>query len=316
MSYWSLMVGELGEDGKTIFNATRKLSDDEFQRLSDSNELFSRVIGQTAWSVLQHNYANFVVLERQLRIDAASHATSTFRSTDGLQVAIVASIVNFLATMRMFLDQVETELKRLDATDDGQRFSAWKDVCSSEYDDYFAYRFLYRFRNYVLHVGLPLSACIISVTLKDSDELQRRAMAGEPLPDSLGDSPEVIVQVLLGESPSGLLENYDQWSSVKTDLESLTTEIDLAEQLHVSMECLTRVREAYLAQFQAKLLRGVKDFRAIVGNLEDYQSRPCLAQMPESPAGSVVMGFKMLDLEFERFLQAEQFLAGMTPEAS
>ena len=316
MSYWSLMVGELGQDDEPVFNATRKLSDDEFQRLSAANELFRRILGQMTWSVLQHNYMRFVLLEQQLRQDITSRTTTKPLPTDGFQIAIVASIVNFLAAMRMFLDQVQTELKRLDGTDNGRRFSAWKSVCSSEYDDYFAYRFLYRFRNYVLHVGLPLSACDISVSLKDADELKRRAISGEPLTDNLGDSPEVVVQILLGESPSDLLKNYDEWSTVKTDIESLTTEIDLAEQIHVGMECLTRIKEAYLAQFQVELLRGVNDFKAIVGSHTDYQSRPCLAQIPEDTSASVVLDMTMIDLEFERFLQAEQFLAGMAFQKS
>ena len=309
MSYWALAVNELREDGEPTLNATRRLSDDEVERLSAANKVFRRALGQTTWSVLQYNYSCFALLEQQLRDDIAARSTTVPIHADIIQVPIVASVVNFLNSMHMFLGQTQTELDRLDKTDHGSRCSAWNQVRSSEHDDYFAYRFLYRFRNYVQHVGLPLSIWNISVSLKQSDELVRRAVSEEPMPDNLDDSRAVIVQILLGESPSDLIKNYKKWSTVKPELESLTTEIDLSEQIHMVMECLTRLAEAYQEQFKVELLQGVNDFQKIVGNFEDYQNRPFLAKISENRP---VFEIEMTDLEFERFSQAERFLAGMT----
>ena len=307
MTYWSLAVNDLGQDGQPVFNATRRLSHDEYERLSAANELFRRILGQTTWSVVQYNYSGFVLLEQQLRENVAAHSTAAPIHADTIQVPIVASIVNFLTAMRMFLDQSELKLKRLDKADGGGRFRTWKTACSSEYDDYFAYRFLYKFRNYVLHVGLPLSTWNISVSLEQSEELVRLSLSGESPLDHVGDSPELTVQILLGESPSDLIKNYDDWSTVKTELESLTTEIDLSEQIHVAMECLTRVARAFQEQFTEELSIGVDDFKAIVGNLRDYPSRPLLAKITRDHP---LITMEMMDLEIERFLEAERLVAG------
>lgn len=310
MSYWSLAVNEPRQDGQAVLNATRRLSDDEYERLCAANQAFRRILGQTTWSVLQYNYSCFVLLEQQLREDIAGRSTTLPIHADTIQVPIISSVVNFLTSVRMFLDQSETELKRLDKTDDGNRFSAWKEVCSSEHDYYFAYRFLYRFRNYVQHVGLPLSVWNVSVSLKRSDELVSRAVAGESPLDHMSADEELVVQILLGESPSDLIENYDGWSAaLKAELESLTTEIDLSEQIHIVMDCLKRVVRAFQEQFKEELAKGVTDFKEIIGNLHDYQNRPVLAHIIEdSPRFTV----ELVDLDFERFMQAERSIAGET----
>lgn len=310
MSYWNLAVNEPGQDGQAVLNATRRLSDDEYERLSDANQAFRRILGQTTWSVLQYSYSSFLLLEQQLREDIAARSTTVPIHADAIQVPIVASVVNFLTAMRMFLDQSETELKRLDKADDGNRFSAWKEVCSSEYDYYFAYRFLYRFRNYVQHVGLPLSIWNISVSLRQSDELVSLGLAGDSPLDHMSADEDLVVQIVLGESPSDLIENYDGWpAALKAELESLTTEIDLSEQIHIVMDCLKRVVRAFQEQFKEELAKGVTDFKEIVGNLNDYQHRPVLAHITEDSPRLTV---KLVDLDFERFVQAERSIAGET----
>ena len=313
MSYWALAFHEPRDDGDPTLNATRRLSDDEFERLSAANSVFRRALGQTTWNVLQYNYSCFALLEQQLRDDIVARSTTMPIHADTIQIPIVASVVNFLNSMHMFLGQSQSELGRLDKADNGSREAAWNQVRRSEHDDHFAYRFLYRFRNYVHHVGLPLSTWNISVSLKQSDELVRRAASGESVHDNLDDSREVIVQILLGESPPDLIKNYKKWSRVEAELESLTTEIDLSEQIHMVMECLTRIAETFQEQFKEELLKGVNDFKTIVGNFEDYPSRPFLAKISEERP---VFQIEIMDLEFERFLQAESLLASTTPQES
>ena len=308
MSYWSLAVSELDGDGAPVFKATRRLSDDEFERLSAANAAFRKILGQTTWSVLQYNYSCFVLLERQLTEDVAAYSPTAHIHLEAVQVPIVASVVNFLTAMRMFLDQSATELKRLDKADSGNRHSAWKRACASEYDDYFAYRFLYKLRNYVQHVGLPLSAVEISVPSKQPEELVRRTLLGESPLDHKGDPKEAVTQVFLGESPSDLIKNYNRWSNVKAELEGLTTEIDLSEQIRVVMECLSRILQAFQEQFKVELELGVSDFKQIVGNLEDYgNSLPLLAEITRDHP---LITIGIMDLEIERFLQAERLGAG------
>lgn len=301
MSHWSLVVWEYGGEGVPHVKAIRSLSGDEHEGLSTANEAFRRILGQTTWSIVQYNYSCVVLLERQI-IQNLTSRSSVRNEPEAYQVPIMASVLNFLAAMRMFLDQSEGELKRLDKADNGSRYSLWHRACTSEYDDYFAYRFLYKFRNYVQHVGLPLSSGSISVSLAHPEEVARRVRAGETAQDDQS-ADAMVVKILLGESPTDLVRNYDSWSaSVRADLQSLTTEIDLSEQIHVVMECLARVARAYQEQFAGELSVGVRTFKEILGDLADYPSRPQLAKI--EPDGRLI-GMQLQKLEIERFLQAE-----------
>ncbi|MDE0437653.1 MAG: hypothetical protein OXJ36_04560 [bacterium] len=225
------------------------------------------------------------------------------------QVPITASVLNFLAAMRMFLDQSECELKRLDKVDNGNRYFAWKSACSSEYDDYFAYRFLYRFRNYVQHVGLPLSNWDISISLAHSEELVRRASSGELLLDDVSGADAKVITILLGESPTDLVRNFNRWSTVKADLQSLTVEIDLAEQIHIVFECLSRIDHVFREQFTEELSLGVNTFTEIVGSLTDYTSRPQLGKITRDRP---LIKLDLMELEIERFLHAERLVTNTT----
>ena len=134
--------------------------------------------------------------------------------------------------MRMFLDQSECELRRFGqggTTVTGLipgRVPVHQSMTTTLPTD-----FLYRFRNYVQHVGLPLSIWSISISLVQSEELVRRAVSGELLPSDVAGVDAKDITILLGESPTNLVRNFDSWSTVKADLECLTTEIDLSEQI-------------------------------------------------------------------------------------
>ena len=73
------------------------------------------------------------------------------------------------------------------------------------------------------------------------------------------------------------------------------------------MECLTRVARSFQEQFTEELSMGVDDFKAIVGNLGDYPSRPLLAKITQDHP---LITMEMMDLEIERFLEAERLVAG------
>ena len=64
---------------------------------------------------------------------------------------------SFLSEFRIFLDYTETQLKRRYGAESEQA-RAFKEACSRQFDDSFDYRFVYKLRNYALHVNLPLNA--------------------------------------------------------------------------------------------------------------------------------------------------------------
>ena len=300
MNDWWIGTAQENSDGTPRFTGVRGLSDDEHERLTSTLVTLRNILGRTAWRVLQSNFVSFKLLEKQI-MSHGDDASGLQRDPYAIQIAVTTSIVNFLSAMRMFLDHSETELKRLDREDGSTKFSSWQKTCEAEYDDYFAYRFIWRFRNYVQHVGLPVAAWNLDTSLTHPEEFVARALAGEPISDIATDKAKIATRIFLSESPADLIEKFDSWSTVKEDLGSLTTEIDLSEQIHMCMECLERVELAYRDAFQMELSQCVSTFKGIVGELQDYAGRPMLMTWTqESPYVTI----QIADLEIERFLEA------------
>ena len=65
-------------------------------------------------------------------------------------------IMNIVTSFRFFLDNADTYLCRNFGKNSDQ-FSDFKQLKSSEFDDHFAYRFLYKLRDYCVHLGFPIN---------------------------------------------------------------------------------------------------------------------------------------------------------------
>ena len=148
----------------------------------------------------------------------------------------------------------------------------------------FAYRFLYRFRNYILHIGLPLSALELSSSV-DED--------GQP-----------VGSVFLGESPASLVGSFDRWSTVRTELEALNTPIDLSEQIHVSMTCLARIASALLEEDRPEIVASLAVVKSIIGDLAQYTGSPIITQFRGGP-DRLQLG--MVALDMARIQRAQEF---------
>jgi hypothetical protein len=111
-------------------------------------------------------------------------------------------LVNYLASMRFFLDFTETRIKRRFGKESSEA-QQFKRACSEAFDGEFAYRFLYKLRNYAQHCGLPIGSLDVS---------------GQP-PTS--DAP-AQAELTLYFSADQLLADYDEWGVVNRDLEAMS----------------------------------------------------------------------------------------------
>lgn len=287
MGDWCLAVVTLNEDGSAHIREHRQLSTDEPSRLREANDSLRVLVGRVSYSVLRQNYLSFISLEKQLTAEVSSAQPSGGVHPEATQVMLTTVILNYLSSMRMFLDHAAKELNRRDKLDDGGRLDAWEEACSSEYDHYFAYRFLYRYRSYIQHRGLPLTMSEIS-GYRDDDG-------------------NVVGRLVLSESPQRLVENYDKWSTVEAELVACTIEIDLSEQIHISMECLERIEESYIEQFMPELTRIVDTFKEILTDVDGYEGTLIMAKF--TPDGDSI-SIQSMDIQTERFRVAEQVVGG------
>jgi len=139
--------------------------------------------------------------------------------------SLMTSVVNWLTSWSLFLDHTETDLKRSfgKSSPEVQQFKA---TTNSAFDAKVGYRFTCKFRNYVLHCGLPLS----SIEVKRPDATTRTR------------AKQSVIFVL---DRDDLLRNYDDWGRfVKRDLKGMPPRFPL---LPLALEGMQGLRDVYLA---------------------------------------------------------------------
>jgi hypothetical protein len=165
-------------------------------------------IGQWLNAIDELTYSEqstFRYIERSFRIFEQSLSSEGWGQA---AVEIAGAVMDWLGTMRTALSHWQRRLTR-----DGKQ-EPFLAVCRHEYDTVFAYRFLYRLRNYAQHLALPVHAISRK---KDgwSLTLDRNA----------------------------LIEQFDGWSTVAAELQAGPSEIFVEPLVRSCMESLTRIAE-------------------------------------------------------------------------
>jgi len=238
-----------------------------------AHSVLSQILRRTSVVVLQSNYAEFRMTMSRGQAMAGADKHHLRAGLGDLGFAMTARVLNCLTSMRMFLDHSERDLKHRDAVDGGTRFATWKATASEEYDDYFGYRFISRFRNFVQHVDLPLSALQFSSALD---------------PDGSG----VTGRVFLGEHASHLLMSWDGWGPLKNELSALDGPIDITEQFEVAMDCLTRIAAAFVEVLRPEIVTALAPIDELLSG-HTFRGSPWLAETEEDANGTNPLGAMM-----------------------
>jgi hypothetical protein len=189
---------------------------------------------------------NFLYVERSFRIFEKSLRTGANEAA----TEIPGSVMDWLGAMRTALAHWERRLRR---AEDELPFLA---TCSHEYDTVFAYRFLYRLRNYAQHLALPVH------TLSSSGHgwtlyLDRDA----------------------------LLEQFDGWSTVRNELEAGPDQIELEPLIRTCMESLQRIAQVVARHDVGELGQTLMDLEEASMYFSDHygdDSEPIICYVPDS----------------------------------
>jgi hypothetical protein len=138
-------------------------------------------------------------LERgRLIPDRGKHSTIQRES----EIEMNRLFLNFLTSVRQFLDHTETRLKRL-YEHSPDVYETFRDQTIKAFDRSLAYRFLYKLRNFSQHCGAP-----IGIVEHESKAIGKSGVVSHQLH-------------LLFNAPQLLLEGGDTWGPVKRDLERI-----------------------------------------------------------------------------------------------
>ncbi|WP_159798927.1 hypothetical protein [Flavobacterium sp. MK4S-17] len=153
--------------------------------------------------------------------------------------------LNYLSSIRSFLDHIETNTKRRYGKE-SYKIQEFKKITGYLYDSYFAYRFLYKLRNYSLHCGLPIDDIELSVTKVGENSFR----------------PEYKVEFDARE----LLANYAEWGPVKSDLKKMD-KFSVFEVTNDMFPILTELWQKIMQLFEPELKEAISYITKETGHL-------------------------------------------------
>jgi hypothetical protein len=136
-------------------------------------------------------------------------------------------LLNLLSAIRSYLDYVETKVKRKYG---GQSVKAlkFKGYCADAYDGSFSYRFLYRFRDYAQHCGLPLTKISFDAKTVESD------------------SEHVDRSLNVGVDRNDLLEADFNWGTLRREITNQPEVISIPDHVSQMMDRLKKFTPSIL----------------------------------------------------------------------
>ncbi|WP_149826924.1 hypothetical protein [Streptomyces tailanensis] len=145
--------------------------------------------------------------------DEFKHAMAALRSPDSKSGTLPRQVRetrsrldNLLSALRAFTDRTAHDLKERYG-ENSDPVSTFKESLSCEYDNEFAYRFMYKLRNYSQHCGQP--------------DLSAKAQGGRT------ENGEVVRTVSVTFDPVVLLSRFNKWGAhVKGELQAMGGEFE------------------------------------------------------------------------------------------
>jgi hypothetical protein len=188
----------LGDDAEGRLDVVRELSEDEYREFQQSFSYLYGYLNRQAYLLAAEmgEALESEVTERESVLQAGG-SPYVVESTDAVY-AIMGRFVLFLEATRLFLNQVETMLKR-DFGPTSTEWVRWKTAKSAMFDDHFAYRFCYDLRN-TMHEDMPSTRVSMS----------ERVVGGNR-----------TVEMRFELDPVVLIERYEWHPRVRADLETV-----------------------------------------------------------------------------------------------
>lgn len=208
------------------FDMKVSLSEDEFASYHESASAVASLSSQFTFGLVSRNYHDLKNLLQYLGIVIATGRAIGTIDTIRVAEPVMGQIVNWLTSVRLYLDHTETHLKRTYG-DSSAEWASFSRSCAEAYDNHFGYRFVYRFRNYVQHCGLPVS----SITVSRPERTR---------------SPHHIQDAVFLLDRNALLAAFDGWGPVKADLQGMTERFEVFPLMDDAMECLRGIERRRL----------------------------------------------------------------------
>jgi hypothetical protein len=246
------------------FNIHHDLIQVEWSRLDEAAGAIEQLTPPFHYILVERNFRQLQELHQFVSITISLGKQFAVPNRKQLVESVMAGTVNWLTSMRMFLDHEETHLKRQYGGSSAE-FTAFKAATKKAYDSNVGYRFAYEFRNYVQHCGLPLNHINITSPAAPDGLLHQDA------------------KLLLDRDI--LLAQFGNWKRVKSDLRAMRQTFALLPLLDDAMVGLRDINRVCQEIDLDKALASASIIAPALSRLGNLEGEPMLFRYQEHPEG-------------------------------
>jgi hypothetical protein len=273
------MKRELGVVSKREISAVRSLSNSEYKEYRKAiRPLFRFSRDNQTFLIVRLNFDDFENLLKQHLEGYTKNASMGWNRMEYMFLEVNRRLLNYLSSVRTFLDHSETNLKRRYGRD-SERVKHFKKACSEAYNDNFSYRFLYALRNYAQHCGMPVG----QLTLHSEET----------------NSKQVLHSLVVKFDRDELLGRYDKWGSqLKNEIQKLPSTFEINPHVAEMMKCIEKIFLMLTEDDLPNLVKSAEYVQQFMAQTKSMPGTPCILVptiLERSPKGKV----KKLDMNIE-----------------
>ncbi|NPE27294.1 hypothetical protein HNV12_04810 [Methanococcoides sp. SA1] len=262
----------------------RAIAEDELNQYTiNSGKINDFLRNQELFNVVKLNYQDYQLTSSSYFNNYQKNPHMDGILADTIRTDINRLVLNFLSSFRTFLDHFDRSLKQQYGKD-SQIYSSFKQSLSYQYDNSFAYRFLYRLRNYTQHCGMPVHTINFSSESDKTDESKTNHS----------------MNIFLNREK--LLAEYDKWKSLATDISKLPEEFEISPLLDKMMESLDKILKLVLCNldFQKSLFESINYLDSLLKEGEGLCGEICIVGIDEEKSTSDQLTLELLHIPSEQ----------------
>lgn len=261
----------------------RRMSPDEFRNYTDCTLFLGRhSTAQHLIEITRLNYQEYRTTIHRIAEEYERDYTLNWQRLREMVVEINRQILNFLTSMRTFLDHTQTRLDRTYGTE-SEQFKRFKAVEGQAFDGHFSYRFVYKLRNYTQHCGMPLG----------------HINAGSKL-ETIPTGPEKHAIDFYFDK-ANLLTNFDQWGKhVEPELRAMPDQFPISPHIETTMRCLDEISAVVREFSENEVRQRLQVLEGFLVELPSQDGTPCVFTALDADARAVE-GKTVVNMSFQRF---------------
>jgi len=229
--------------------------------VASTKSLFSVRSDAHLFTIVRWNHqAYFSTLDRYL--EAHMSGNTEFLNQRPVYLEINRQALNFLSSVRTYIDHHGTSISRRHGTA-SQNLKRYEQYCSDAYDSSFAYRFLYKLRDYSQHCGLPINSIHLSDSL------------------SPGNIAERVHSLEVGIHRDRILQDFN-WKALKAEVAAQPPTIDVNSHISRLMSDLDGINQSVIQDELPALQQSAREIIALVSRIEYDEGMPCVFELDDS----------------------------------